>query len=73
MSALFSSSPLLEVTRLDVLKLARSQFPVHVFDLGHDDIDGLIGLNLLSELNYEIRSAERRILVEAIESAAPTQ
>jgi hypothetical protein len=42
-------------------------FPVHVFDLGHEDIDGLVGLNFLSELNYEVRSAERRILVEKIE------
>src|SRR4051812_48713765 len=43
---------LLEVARLDVLGLARARFPVHVFDLGHDDIDGLLGLNFLSELNY---------------------
>lgn len=62
---------LLEVARLDVLGLTRPRFPVHVFDLGHDDIDGLLGLNFLSELNYEVRSAERRILVEEIEPAAP--
>src|SRR5215470_14922523 len=36
---------LLEVARLDVLGLTRPRFPVHVFDLGHDDIDGLLGLN----------------------------
>jgi hypothetical protein len=42
---------------------------VHVFDLGHDDIDGLVGLNFLNQLNYEIRSTERRILVEPV---APT-
>jgi predicted aspartyl protease len=64
---------LLEVARLDVLGLARPRFPVHVFDLGHDDIDGLLGLNFLSELNYEVRSAERRILVEEIEPAAPAR
>ncbi|HMG56533.1 MAG TPA: retropepsin-like aspartic protease [Kofleriaceae bacterium] len=64
---------LLEVANLAVLGLARSRFPVHVFDLGHDDIDGLLGLNFLSELNYEIRSAERRILVEAIDRAAPAR
>jgi clan AA aspartic protease (TIGR02281 family) len=64
---------LLEVANLVVLGLARSRFPVHVFDLGHDDIDGLLGLNFLSELNYEIRSAERRILVEAIDPAAPAR
>jgi hypothetical protein len=40
-----------------------------VFDLGHDDIDGLVGLNFLNQLNYEIRSAERRILVEPVAPA----
>jgi predicted aspartyl protease len=64
---------LLEVARLDVLGLTRPRFPVHVFDLGHDDIDGLLGLNFLRELNYEVRSAERRILVEEIEPAAPAR
>ena len=54
----------LRVAELNVLGFARPSFPVHVFDLGHDDIDGLLGLNFLSELNYEVRSAERRIFVE---------
>jgi predicted aspartyl protease len=58
---------LLRVAELDVLGLAMPGFAVHVFDLGHDDIDGLVGLNFLSELNYEIRSAERRILVEKVQ------
>jgi hypothetical protein len=40
-----------------------------VFDLGHDDIDGLVGLNFLSSLNYEVRSAEHRILVERVAPA----
>jgi predicted aspartyl protease len=39
----------------------------NVFDLGHEDIaDGLIGMNFLNQFNYEIRSAEGRILVEKI-------
>jgi len=58
----------LAVAELTVLGFAMPSFPVHVFDLGHDDIDGLLGLNFLSNLNYEIRSAERRIFVEEIES-----
>jgi len=58
---------LLRVAELDVLGVAISSFLVHVFDLGHEDIDGLPGLSFLYELNYEIRSAERRILVEKIE------
>jgi clan AA aspartic protease (TIGR02281 family) len=58
---------LLHVSELDVLGLAMPRFPVQVFDLGYEDIDGLVGMNFLSELNYEIRSAEQRILVERIE------
>jgi hypothetical protein len=57
----------LRAAELDVLGFAMPSFLVHVFDLGHDDIDGLVGLNFLSALNYEVRSAERRILVEKIE------
>jgi len=37
---------------------------VNVCDLGFDDLDGLLGMTFLNELNYEIRWAERRILVE---------
>lgn len=44
----------------------RTSFAVNVFDLGHSGFDGLLGMNFLSDLNYEIRSAEHRILVENI-------
>jgi clan AA aspartic protease (TIGR02281 family) len=57
----------LEVAELAALHYARPHLQVHIFDLGYDDIDGLLGLNFLNELNYEVRSAEGRILVEAIE------
>lgn len=53
----------LAVARFAVLGLAAEGFPVHVFDLGND-ISGLVGLNFLNQLNYEIQSAERRVLVE---------
>ncbi len=56
----------LRVAELDVLGVAMTSFAIHVFDLGHDDIDGLLGMNFLSELNFEIRPAEQRILVEKI-------
>jgi predicted aspartyl protease len=48
-----------------VLGLAAEGFPIHVFDLG-SDLSGLVGMNFLNQLNYEIRSAERRILVEPV-------
>ncbi len=56
----------LAVAELSVLGVAARSVRVHVFDLGHDDIDGLLGLNFLSSLNYEVRSAEQRILVEPV-------
>jgi len=56
----------LAVAEIAVLGLVMQPFTVHVFDLGHDDIDGLVGLNFLSRLNYEIRSVERRIFVEPV-------
>lgn len=59
----------LAVAELAVLGIVVPSFPVHVFDLGHDDIDGLLGLNFLSQLNYEVRSAERRIFVETVAPA----
>jgi hypothetical protein len=37
----------------------------NVADLGHD-IDGLLGMNFLSDFNFEIRMAECRILLEKL-------
>ena len=57
----------LQLASLTALGVTLDDHLVNVFDLGHDDIaDGLLGMNFLNELNYEIRSAERRILVEKI-------
>jgi len=56
----------LRVAELAVLGFAMPSFAVNVFDLGYEDIDGLIGMNFLNDFNFEIRSAERRILVEKI-------
>jgi len=55
----------LATARFAVLGLAAEGFPIHVFDLG-SDISGLVGMNFLNQLNYEIRSAERCILVEPV-------
>ena len=60
---------LLKVARLEALGITLTAFPVHVFDLANRyAIEGLIGLNFLRSFNYEIRSAEGRILVEEIVS-----
>jgi clan AA aspartic protease (TIGR02281 family) len=59
------------VAKFSVLGIATRTFRVQVFDLDHGDIDGLVGLNFLSLLNYEIRSAEHRILVEPFAPAQP--
>ena len=51
----------------EALGFTRSAFPVNVFELANRyGIEGLIGLNFLERFNYEIRSAEGRILVEKI-------
>jgi predicted aspartyl protease len=60
----------LAVTEFAALHCSRPRFHVQVFDLGYDDIDGLIGLNFLDELDYDVRSAAHRILVEQIEPTA---
>ena len=57
---------LLRVAEFSSLGFTLPNFGLQVFDLGHDDIDGLVGMNFLSEFNFEIRSAERRMLVEKI-------
>jgi hypothetical protein len=54
------------VASLSTLGFTLPGFGIQVFDLGHDDIDGLLGMNFLSDFNFEIRPAELRILVEKI-------
>ena len=57
----------LQLAAFSALGVRLDDHLVNVLDLGHEDIaDGLIGMNFLNELNYEIRSAEGRILVERI-------
>ena len=56
------------VIRLVQLSTLGFQVPdvhVDVADLGHG-IDGVLGMNFLSDFNFEIRPAEHRILVENI-------
>lgn len=49
---------ILRVAELEILGFTMMAFPINVIDLGHDGIDGLLGMNFLSEFNYEVRSAE---------------
>lgn len=58
---------LLKVEEFEALGFTLSAFRVNVFELANSyGIEGLIGLNFLERFNYEIRSAEGRILVEKI-------
>ncbi len=55
----------LRVKRLESLGFGFEAFLIHVHDLPDGfGIDGLLGLSFLKRLNYEIRSAEGRILIE---------
>jgi predicted aspartyl protease len=55
------------VARFAALRAAAKKFPINVAKLGeHEGIDGLVGMNFLSEMNLEIRPAERRIWVEML-------
>jgi len=58
------------VSELSVLGVTTPRFALTVFPLGHEDIDGLVGMNILRHLNFEVRPAERCIVVELIERAA---
>jgi clan AA aspartic protease (TIGR02281 family) len=58
-------SYVVRVAELAALRFVMTDFAVNVCELGHG-IDGLLGMNFLNELNYEIRSDEGRILVEKI-------
>jgi clan AA aspartic protease (TIGR02281 family) len=58
----------LRIAELSVLGTEMPHFPVNVFDLGYEDVDGLLGMNFLNEYNCEIRPGEQRILIERVES-----
>lgn len=58
---------MIRTPRFSALGFTVTDFSVHVFDLADRyGIDGLLGLSFLSRFNYEIRSAEGRILVQEI-------
>lgn len=58
---------ILRLTGFEALGFTEADFPIHAFDLANRyGINGVIGLNFLDKLNYEVRSAEGRILAERI-------
>ena len=60
----------LRVARFTSLGYGIPNFRVHVFDLAEGfGIDGLIGLSFLRHFNYQVRSAEGRIVVETVQTA----
>lgn len=56
---------MLRVKQLECLGMVEQEFRVYAQDLPTGwDIDGLLGLNFLRHLNYEVRSIEGRIHAE---------
>jgi hypothetical protein len=49
-----------------VLGVTTPNFALTVFVLGHKDIDGLVGMKFLRHLNFDVRPADRQILVELV-------
>jgi predicted aspartyl protease len=56
----------LHVAEFSALGVSTPNFALQVFDLDHEGIDGLLGMNFLRHFNFEVRPAERCILVELI-------
>lgn len=56
---------IVRLTQISTLGFTVPDVHVDVADLSHG-IDGVLGMNFLSDFNFEIRPAERRILVEKI-------
>lgn len=58
---------LIRVTRFACLGFEATSFRVDAHDLPEGwGIEGLVGLSFLRQFNYEVRSAEGRLLVERI-------
>jgi predicted aspartyl protease len=54
----------LHVVEFSALGVATPRFALQVFDLDHEGIDGLLGMNFLRHFNFEVRRTEQRIVVE---------
>ena len=58
----------LRVAEITVLGVTTPDFALAVFPLGHQEIDGLVGMNFLRHFNVELRPVERLVVVELIGS-----
>ena len=56
---------IVRVAQFTTLGFSEPDLHVDVADLGYG-VDGVLGMNFLSDYNFEIRPAERRILVEKV-------
>jgi hypothetical protein len=56
----------LRMAELTVLGVTTPNFALTVFPLGDKDVDGLVGMNFLRHFNFEVRPADRQILVELV-------
>jgi predicted aspartyl protease len=62
---------ILRVDRVTALGIELLNVHVNVAELSHG-IDGVLGMNFLSQINLELRPAERRIIVERIAASGPS-
>jgi predicted aspartyl protease len=56
---------IIRLAQLSTLGFTVPDVHADVADLGYD-IDGVVGMNFLSDFNFEVRPAEQRILAERI-------
>ena len=56
---------IVRVAQFAALGFIVTGLPVDVADLGYG-VDGVLGMNFLSDYNFEIRPVERKILIEKI-------
>jgi predicted aspartyl protease len=57
----------LRVAEFVALGVSTPNFALQVFDLDHEGIDGLLGMNFLRHFNFEVRQPDRQILVELVQ------
>lgn len=57
----------IHVAEFTVLDVTTPDFALTVFPLGHQGIDGLVGMNFLRHFNFEVRPAEQLIHLDLIE------